>query len=71
MVQVLEGYIFLGNVTELGARLSNAFTSSVSSTVRQVHFTIPFRIYPVSGFRYAINDLRRAGVHDTSKTTLR
>lgn len=51
MVQVLEGYIFLGNVTELGARLSNAFTSSVSSTVRQVHFTIPFRIYPVSGFR--------------------
>ncbi|KAK9901648.1 hypothetical protein WJX75_006561 [Coccomyxa subellipsoidea] len=36
MVQVLEGYIFLGNVSELGARLSNAFTSSVSSTVRQV-----------------------------------
>ena len=34
--QVLEGYIFLGNISELGARLSNAFTSSVSSTVRQV-----------------------------------
>ena len=37
MAQVMEGYIFLGNVGEMGARLSNAFTSSVSSTVRQVH----------------------------------
>ncbi|EIE20688.1 hypothetical protein COCSUDRAFT_57256 [Coccomyxa subellipsoidea C-169] len=36
MQDVLEGYIFLGNISELGARLSHAFTSSVSSTVRQV-----------------------------------
>ncbi len=36
-MQVLEGYTFLGNVNELGARLTDAFMKAVSSTTRQVH----------------------------------
>lgn len=35
--QVLEGYTFLGNVNELGARLTDAFMKAVSGTTRQVY----------------------------------
>jgi len=35
-MQVLEGYIFLGNIQELGSRLTNAYISAVSSAAAQM-----------------------------------
>ena len=44
-MQVLEGWLFLGNVQELGSRLANAFMAAVSTssaqTVRSVLLTQP------------------------------
>ena len=44
-MQVLEGWLFLGNVQELGSRLTNAYMSAVSAscaqTVRSVLLTQP------------------------------
>jgi len=45
LFQVLEGWLFLGNVQELGSRLTNAYMAAVSAsctqTVRSVLLTQP------------------------------
>ena len=71
--QVLEGWLFLGNVQELGSRLTNAYMSAVSAscaqTVRSVLLTQPaLAARALSGA--TMHDLTRGVPSDLFRTCL-
>ena len=72
-MQVLEGWLFLGNVQELGSRLTNAYMSAVSAscaqTVRSVLLTQPaLAARALSGAN--MHDLTRGVPSDLFRTCL-
>ena len=72
-MQVLEGWLFLGNVQELGSRLTNAYMSAVSAscaqTVRSVLLTQPaLAARALSGA--TMHDLTRGVPSDLFRTCL-
>ena len=72
-MQVLEGWLFLGNVQELGSRLTDAYMSAVSAscaqTVRSVLLTQPaLASRALSGA--TMHDLTRGVPSDLFRTCL-
>ncbi len=47
--QVLQGFMFLGHVEELGGQVASAFTNAVNTTVVQVTIPSPIACHSTSG----------------------